>query len=91
MRELGTLARSKKTKRGVEVKSLQGLPATRFQKTQWLILLEKKRAQVFCLQNEKNLGLIKTFSEADFHEMVSKRLRGSAGRTQESYGIRNSP
>jgi protein required for attachment to host cells len=52
------------------------------------VLLEKRKSKIYALNDESSLELKASFSEKDFHEAVSKRLRGSAGRTQESYLVR---
>jgi len=85
-----TLPKKKKTKLGVDLKSLQGLSPS-FSQIHWVVVLEKKRNQVFGLENRKSLKLLADFSEQDFHEAISKKTRGSAGRTQESYLVRQSP
>lgn len=81
------LNRSKKTKSGADLKSLFGINESS-QPIRWLVLLEKRKSQIYALNDESSLELKASFSEKDFHEAVSKRLRGSAGRTQESYLVR---
>lgn len=79
--------RSKKTKVGVDLKSLIGTvnPKTPIA---WVVVLEKRKNQIYALGNNSTLELKAKFALKDFHEAISKRIRGSAGRTQESYLIR---
>lgn len=85
-----TLPKKKKTKRGVDLESLQGV-SNSFPPIHWVAVIEKKGSQVFGLENQTSLKLLADFSERDFHEAIFKKLRGSAGRTQESYLVRQSP
>ncbi|NBV50501.1 hypothetical protein EBR78_04675 [bacterium] len=79
------MARRKKTRSGAEIRSLVG--AKRFQEPiWWLAVLHKNQVQIFSFSPiEHQLCPLWKREEKDFHDLIARRLRGSAGRTQESF------
>ena len=82
---LRRMARRKKTKRGTEIRSLIGTRRNR-EPIWWLAVLHKNQVQIFSfLPIRHELFPLWKRQEKDFHDLIARRLRGSAGRTQESF------
>lgn len=79
------MARRKKTKRGTELRSLIGTRRVR-EPIWWLAVLHKNHVQIFSfLPIQQQLSPLWKRQERDFHDLIARRLRGPAGRTQESF------
>jgi len=75
----------KKTKAGVETKSMVGA-ATKKKSVWWLALVEKKRVQIFSYSlTTKTLDSVFVRDQPDYHEAIDRLVRDSAGRSQASY------
>jgi len=79
------MAKRKKTKTGVEIKSTLGAFAKKTPNW-WLAIIEKKGIHIFSFSlADREMKPIFVFEQPNYREAVSELIRDSAGRAQASY------